>query len=300
MKGTELLELFPAEVKAHADPQRLKLLAATQTLEEFREVLIKFAKESHPVWIYGFPRTGSTWICKKFFNAFTDSQFMEPFTLFQCNSVNYTDEIMNKGSDFEQPWLTIQKVLGINSLAVDRLLLAIHSKFFFKFLFDFTIVPQLITIYPKSKFIWMMRDGRDSVDSFSNPDLNHWPYADFTYLGEGKEKRFQGAMERWMNFSVQQFRTYEAYEKNILALKYEDFATDFQATAKTTLDFCEVPFHQEKVHQLMQGFKSRHGMWKDWESWQKELFVESKAEQLNRSFGYGRETNSRGVPWNQP
>lgn len=244
------------------------------------------ASSSEPCWIYGFPRTGSSWLCKRFFGKFTDSNFLEPFDYFQCSSVGASRDRINIKSSFENDRPEITKRLDLLEAPHDRLLLAMHEKFIFKFLFDFNIVQKLLELFPQSRFIWLVRDGRDVVESTTNPSTTNWPIPDLSYLGEEEEQRFTNSLLRWLKFSLMQIKIYHVYNEHILWLHYEDFSKDFFGTAVRVLDFSRLSYTEEAIRELEGNFKARTGLWEGWSDWKKSIFIESGAEKLNKKMGY--------------
>ncbi len=248
----------------------------------------RLARRSYPIWIYGLPRTGSSWLTSYFFGAFQQPAYKEPWEFIQCSSVSETEDKINCGSSNENPRPELMKRLGFNSLPLDRLTLAIHRRFVFKFLFDFNIVPALMKVFPKSRFVWTTRDGRDQVESFYNPDPDHWPQTKFDFLGTEKKERFVGAVLRFIDFTQGQLALLNSFKERIIRIKYEQFTRDFQTSAKKLLGFTGFSVDQPELDRIEQGFKARHGMYRDWEDWQKKIFIDTGADALNRLLGYGR------------
>ncbi len=201
MNGKELLELYPDEYLEGAEEERLGKLAECENEAEFEEKLRNFARRSYPTWIYGLPRTGSSWLIKYFFGTLFQPAYKEPWDFIQCGSTGWSVDKINTNFSHEHPRPELMKQLELIDPPLDRLCLAVHKKFVFKYLFDFYLVPQLLTLYPRSRFIWLTRDGRDQVDSFCDPVEDHWPQIKSEFLGEEKRKRFTEATSRFVNFT---------------------------------------------------------------------------------------------------
>ena len=299
MNGKELLTLFPKAVIEKSCNERLEMLAQCNNEEEFLQTLLELAKDTKVIWIYGFPRTGSTWLCKKFFPEFTKEIFNESFELFQCNSVSSTPQRMYVGTELERDWMEIHKRLSINRIVADRLILAVCKQVVFKMLYDFYLVPQLLELFPMSRFIWLTRDGRDSVASCAKPDLNHWPRAPFPWLGENDDERFHQAHIRWLKCTTHQIETQHNHPNNILRVKYEDFIVDFKKASKKVLAFSGFEYSDDVINDLSENFKPRHAMWKEWEDWKKQCFLDNGGEKANKMLGYSDKNNNAKFSWEE-
>lgn len=300
MNGKEILELCPKTITQNAKKQNISRLKLCKDEGSFINELKEMAKSCKPCWIYGYPRTGSSWLCRRFFGQFTKSEFLEPFDLFQCSSVSSTSkDFINAESPFKNTRPKITKHLELLEVPADRILLAMHDSFVFKFLFDFNIVPQLLKLFPNSLFIWLIRDARDSIESNVNPKSDHWPPPDLSYLGEDEKKRFEGALQRWIKFTLHQLKVFEQFKDRILIVKYENFSEDFQQTGKIVLDFSRIPYKESSLDELQYKFKARHGLWKEWDKGKKNLYLDIGAQKLNKTFGYETgDGNSQNV-WEQ-
>lgn len=300
MNGKQLLEIFPDAILKNAEPDRIERLKKCESEEKFTEELRLLTKKSRPYWIYGFPRTGSSWLCKHFFGKLEKVTYFEPYQLFQCNSVPETTEYINYQSNWQTKRQKILKILKIYNTPLDRILLAVHKKFIFKFLFDFNIADKLIELFPRSRFIWLIRDGRDAVESFAFPNTGHWPPAAFEYLGKEPKERLLGAIGRLINYSNAQFQILKMFKQRIYLLKYETFTQDFISTSRKLLKFTRTSYSDEVLEELKSNFKARHGMWKNWENWKKDYFKHTGALKINSMLKYGNKTEDSIFVWEQP
>jgi hypothetical protein len=287
MNGKEILELLPNTITQNAKQQNISRLELCKDKSSFINELKEMAKSCKPCWIYGYPRTGSSWLCRHFFGQFTKSEFLEPFDLFQCSSVSsISKDFINLGTPFKNIRPEITKHLELFKAPADRIILATHDSFVFKFLFDFNIVSQLLNLFPNSLFIWILRDARDSIESNANPKPDHWPPPDLSYLGENEKSRFEGALLRWIEFTLHQLKVFDLFKDRILIVKYENFSKDFKKTGKNALDFSKIPYKESSLDELQCKFKARHGLWKEWDNWKKDFYLDIGAQKLNKMFGY--------------
>ncbi|MFP4687592.1 MAG: sulfotransferase [bacterium] len=300
MNGVQLLDIYPKQIIEEADEKRLDKLAGCRDEDEFRRQLENFARRSYPIWIFGVPRTGSSWLIKYFYGEIFSPVFNEPWDLVQCSSVEETETKINcrgENSFYERPVL-MQK-LGLVNCPSDRLALAVNRRFVFKYLFDFNIVPSLMKIYPRSRFVWITRDARDQIESFYNPEQDHWPQTKFKFLGEEPRERFLGATLRFVNFTQRQFKIVPEYSRRIIKIKYEEFTENFKVQAGALLNFSGISIEQKKLEELASDFKARHGMWKNWETWQKQVYLDSGAGELNQILGYDCDGSDADNVWEQ-
>jgi len=305
MNGENLVKFIPDRIRDHADSRRLQQLKSARDTHEFRDKLKEFAKRCRPIWIFGMPRTGSTWFCKYFMNEFYEVSFNEPTDTIGCSSVQHTEKYLNVDSEDQTERPRIQQELELVSVPVDRLIYSVIPRFTFKLLFDFNIVPQLLELFPQSRFVWLSRDGRDIVDSFHNPSDDSWPPAKFKFLGEDSKERYLGALRRFIRFSMMQMDVLRSYEKSITWVKYEAFTDDFMEAGSHALSNLNVSFNGDVLKKLAKEFDARHGMWEQWEDWQVQLFQTPSdsglsAQKLNRTIGYGTKDRDAENVWDRP
>ncbi len=297
MGGSELVELYPEEFLEGAEKKRIKELKKCDNEDEFVDSLKNFAWRSYPIWIYGLPRTGSSWLISHFLGDIFSPVYNEPGHFVQCSSVKSNREKINLNSGFENPRPELSKRLALYQIPEDRLMLAIHKRFAFKFLFDFNIVPEILNIYPRSRFIWITRDGRDQIHSFYKPDPDHWPQSDFKFLGDNEKERFAGAVVRFVNFTQRQLEILRENKNRIIRVQYERFTENFQHQARALLNFAGISVSEEELEKQEENFEARHGMWNEWEEWQKQMFIDSGAEDLNKMIGYGNKKPETDKVW---
>jgi len=305
MTGSELIDLYPEEILEKADTDRIDRLKQTQSKQEFRKQLEEFGRTSRPIWIFGLPRTGSTWFCKYFINQFCPTIFNEPFHLVACSSLTHTDKTLNLDSDRETERPILAQELGLTTIPEDRLLFSVIPEFSVKILFDFNIGPALAGQFPRSRFVWLSRDGRDVVESFHNPSDDSWPAAKFRFLGDEKRERFLAALIRYVMFTQTQLEFLRNFKTKVTWVKYEHFTEDFIASARKTLDHLGLEYSQEEIENQAREFDARHGMWLEWEGWQKSLFSQPledgpSADEINRLLGYGKGSHNSEHVWNRP
>jgi hypothetical protein len=91
------------------------------------------------------------------------------------------------------------------------------------------IVPQLATLYPRAKFIHLIRDGRDVAISRIDLDWERYYERDrFVWsLAMAKRREY----------------LYSPYARQILDVRYEDLVTDLEGTVRHICNFLEEAFH---------------------------------------------------------
>jgi hypothetical protein len=90
------------------------------------------------------------------------------------------------------------------------------------------IIPQLAALYPRAKFIHLIRDGRDVAISFID--------ANFSRYYEGLDFLWKESMKLRRDYRN------SPYADRILDVRYEDLVADFEATVRQVCEFIEEDF----------------------------------------------------------
>ncbi len=299
-KTSDLLQDYPDEILNKCSQERLEKLRGIKDPARFLTELREFASESAPVWSFGLHRSGSTWLGEQFLNCFLETVYKEPFDLFQSAGQKESYDKLHLGSAGEAPRPKIQKKLELTQIPLDRLILAIHDRFWFYHHLDSAIIDQLEGLYPRSKFMFWYRDLRDIIDSYAYPVKDHWPQKKFPYLGENPRERFLGALNRIISWTKMHLQAVNKYKDRMFMLNYENFTSDFLNSGARLLDYLGVDYSREELEREEEKFSARHGMWENWDDWELSLFYHTQARDLNRVLGYASGGEKSSNSWDKP
>ena len=93
---------------------------------------------------------------------------------------------------------------------------------------------QLLTWYPQSKMIFVVRDGRDAVASLLN----------MPWRGHGIARLHASTWNRYMAVA---YRTHRRFPGRCLFIKYEDILIDPETQVRRLDQFCGVPFEPQQI-----------------------------------------------------
>lgn len=125
-------------------------------------------------------------------------------------------------------------------------------------------VNKILDMYPESKFIEIVRDGRDVLLSFEKrTKKENW--------NQNEKKR---RIKLWKNSISKglEFRSNKKYSDRILLVKYEDLVNDKENQIKRIFDFVNLKYDNKLLNKIIKQservvnktyYKSRPGCWKE-------------------------------------
>ncbi|MFK7740159.1 MAG: sulfotransferase [Planctomycetota bacterium] len=148
------------------------------------------------------------------------------------------------------------------------------------------VVPDLVRLFPKARFVLVVRDGRDSARSA----LLHLDRYRAEQNPDAPSMSFDEHCSYWARINQQLLAGLEP-AAHVLRVRYEDLVTNEDQTVQQLLAFCELADHATVQHFLREGSKRRfekHGTSRDPAAsigrWRTELSPEQRAtaERLQR------------------
>lgn len=154
---------------------------------------------------------------------------------------------------------------------------------------------EIFKLFPKAKFVFLIRDGRDVVASYKTAGEEAF----------GENSQIEKSTEKWLD-SIKQ---YEWLKKRteVLLVKYEDLVRD---TENTLLEICtflqveEIPSWENYIHNIpsskfySQGYLERTkeqvfsesiGRWEKVLTDEEKVYANSKMERKLTAFGYNNQ-----------
>jgi len=193
-----------------------------------------------PVFMIGFPRSGTTLLDSILRshpnvevieekpiveNLISEINKITTVNFSELNKLNVNDLKNLQNFYFEER----KKYLDLNKsykIIIDKLPLNI------------IYVPEILRVFPNSKFIFSLRHPFDCVLScyFQNFKLNS-PMSNFLKLDDAANF-YDSVMEIWV-------KSNKIFNPNICELKYEDLIFSFKNSINKVLDFLKIEWHEE-------------------------------------------------------
>jgi len=232
------------------------------TLNEEQEKIL----EKNMVWIMGSPRSGSTWLTQLLDNygnliwnepdigmnldSISDRNRNVSFTT--RNSYFFSDHFKNKC------WLP-----GIKKLILTRTYFQtkkIDQKIIIKEPESYA-ADLIMECLPNSKLIFLLRDGRDVVDSFIDAHREgSWDPTREPLLTEemGIEKiKFYSKL--WVNLTKLVWKAYQNHNPKLrLIIKYEDLLTEPLPHLKKIYDFLEISTTKTDLVKMVEKYNFKN------------------------------------------
>ena len=215
--------------------------------------------EKKLVWVLGTPRSGSTWLTMGLLDHEQNVIWNEPFIgkIFQVAKETVISKTRLKSLFFDNRfkkncWLPIL-----------RKLLITRAYYHSQNLEQNIIIKEptggggaeiLMECLPNSKLIFLLRDGRDVVDSFMDaikPDS--WKGSRKVQLDEENNekkhnKKIRQYSEMWNSFISSVSNAYETHNPDLrLLVKYEDLRKDTFPELKKIYDFIGIKITDEEL-----------------------------------------------------
>lgn len=120
---------------------------------------------------------------------------------------------------------------------------------------------QLAGLYPKSKFIYLVRDYRDNIASYRNVSFDSNNIATLAY--------------RWRFYNKCVTDTAQKYPDRFLTIRYEDLTADPESTLSEICSFLGIPFESSMLAQSQETSHSQV-------AWHKNLDTPVNNQQTNK------------------
>ena len=271
--------------------------------------------EKNLVWVFGSPRSGSTWLANQLLKYNTNSMD-EPYIGYHIAPVQFFggDSRLDKfhrnrdtyffSDKFENTWKFFLRKLILNR---------IHSQFgdvskkiIIKEPNGSHGADKILNCLPSSKFIFVVRDGRDVIDSqFDAIRKNGWSINLVDSLQENDRLRFlKDRSKDWnlrMNFLLNVFEKQPPHLR--LKLKYEDLLINTCDELKKVYEFIDVKIPKNELENLVERYDFKKippkqrgqrkvtrfatpGMWKENFNEQEKIILEKIIGETLKQLGY--------------
>ena len=201
---------------------------------------IKYNSNEDPVFMVGFPRSGTTLLdtilsSHQYIEVLEEKPIVETLifetqklthgNFSELNKLNETDLKRLQTIYFDKRKNYLNTDVS-NKIIIDKLPLNIFY------------VPEIIRVFPKAKFIFSLRHPYDCVLScyFQNFKLNG-PMSNFLNLKEAAYF-YNVVMEIWTHYN-------KIFKLKVCNLKYEDLVYSFESSTRKVINFLEIQWSEE-------------------------------------------------------
>ena len=99
----------------------------------------------------------------------------------------------------------------------------------------------MIELFPESKFLLTLRDGRDIVYSIAFPSVDSKPTRTFPEVDRIAASkgicRFEAAIQWWLRYVERYNRVLQEFNERTLLVRYESLVSDFETIFKNISEF---------------------------------------------------------------
>ena len=265
--------------------------------------------EKNLVWIFASPRSGTTWLSTQLLSGLTktmDEPRIGTFIVPTLQELSNNRKDYFFSDDFKKTWSYFLRKLILNR---------IYSQF--KDLSKTIIIkepnaslasPKISESLPNSKFLIILRDGRDVIDSLvSARTENGWvtKYDDHPPLSDESRLSFiQLQCKTWVKTMEIIMKAYNSHPKGLRHLvKYEDLRNNTPKEFEKILRFLGISKNQLEIDKITEKFSfekipaedkgkgkqqrsATPGKWKENFSEEEKALIKKLMDQKLREFGY--------------
>lgn len=236
--------------------------------------------ERNITWVFGSPRSGSSWLVTQLLNHREIISWNEPLIGAHLSILeNDVWHMLNPPKDGH--FIELRRTIDVHSNEPDYIFCSSYSNvwtFFLKKLIIYRIYSQfpnssdkkivikepngsssadiILTALPQSRLIFLLRDGRDIVDS--KIDIyrkNSWAKKWITPPPLTEQRRRWVIISEsniWRHLTETVLTAYKKHDPSKrLLIKYEDLRYDTTNQLKKIYDFLEVAIKQKKIENLV-------------------------------------------------
>ncbi len=264
--------------------------------------------EKKMVWLTGSGRSGSTWLGTQLLNHPENLIWDEPYIGNHFASVS--DWQTNRGD----PYFLSKKYQDVWKYHLRKLILNRAHAQFSTTAKNIIIkdpnagfgAPAVVGALPDSKMIFLIRDGRDVVDSQINAtNKGSWNENGVIWATDkGRNERIKKFAKNWANSLKHVSFAFENHSpENRLLVKYEDLRTDTLAQTKRVYSFLDVSITDEDLASKVDKYafenidedlrgdgkfyrSAKVGGWKEAFSGEEHDTIMGISEPILRKFGY--------------
>jgi len=226
------------------------------SLTEYKEKIL----EKNMVWVLGSTRSGSTWLCMNLLNHRETICWNEPDIAIHLDSI--INSLAHKYHRNRADYFFALKHKNNFWLPGLRKLILARTHLQAKTLTKKIIIKEpesyaadlLMEFFPSSRMIFLLRDGRDVVDSWiDSHQPDSWePARKPLTTPEMRLNKIKQYSHTWNKFTNLVWNAYQSHESNLrLLVKYEDLLKDSLLQLKKIYDFLDIRISEEDLAKLI-------------------------------------------------
>jgi len=221
--------------------------------------------EQNMVWIFGTPRSGSTWLCTQLLKNKEIKIWDEPWighNLAYIRSFGIQEGHWNEfsGYFFSQKYKKNSWLPALRKFILTRAYsetLNLRDKIIIKEPNGSNGADIIMECLPNSKLIFLLRDGRDVVDSMIDAySENSWN-VNLKPFSTKKERfeRIKQVSQMWQRFTKLVWDTFQLHNPNLrLLVKYEDLKKDTFTELKKIYEFLEIQINDDDLQSIIEKY----------------------------------------------
>ena len=193
-----------------------------------------------PVFMIGFPRSGTT-LLDSILRSHPNVEVIEEKPIVE-NLISEINKITT-GNFSELNKLNVNDLKNLQNFYFEERKKYLDLNKSYKIIIDklplnIIYIPEIVRVFPNSKFIFSLRHPFDCVLScyFQNFKLNS-PMSNFLKLDDAANF-YDSVMEIWV-------KSNKIFNPDICELKYEDLIFSFKNSINKVLDFLKIEWHEE-------------------------------------------------------
>jgi len=226
--------------------------------------------ERNLVWVLGSPRSGTTWLATQLL-SYNTRILNEPGISEHLGVAVWaiTDKIVRNvdmrkkhenyffSDSYKETWLHFLRKLILNRIHAQ--FLDLDSKIIIKEPMRMWASDILSECLPNSKIIFLIRDGRDIVDSqvdARKSDSSWMVKGGLSTLQENEINEFiKYQSERYTKLAENLLDSYEKHSKdNGIFIKYEDLLSNTYEELKKLYEFAQIPISKNEINDLIRKY----------------------------------------------
>jgi len=219
----------------------------------------KYILEKNMTWIFGSPRSGTTWLSKLMSDNPDNIIWNEPYLGVHLN-VEKQHEARGDyvfSEFYKKNWLPdLRKFILSCTYSHCR---KIDKKIIIKEPNGSYGAPLLLECLPNSKIIFLIRDGRDVVDSLidaHNPDSWNDKYSDIPLANQRiRNEQIDDHSKIWKHITVNVLDAYNKHNPNLrYKLKYEDLRNNTFEELKKCYEFIGDSINDKDLNDIIDRY----------------------------------------------
>ena len=214
--------------------------------------------ETKMVWVFGSPRSGSTWFANRLLRHDRNTNWSEPYIglhLDLFRKWKLTRENYFFSDKYKEYWLPyLRKLILLRAFGIDR---DIQKNVIIKEPNGSQGADIICECLPNSKVIFLLRDGRDIVDSLIDTHKeNSWNENKKPIKSnEERKELIKKYSQDWKATTEIVLNAFNNHDDNLkILVKYENLIKDTLEELKKVYQFLDLEINEEQMSKIITKF----------------------------------------------